>query len=69
MAQPIKRQFRNDMSDAQKQAISQKLRGRTLSQATKQKISQSMTDYWNALPTKPTNDNPYGNNDDKNATT
>ena len=48
------------MSDQQKQAISQKLRGRTLSQSTKDKISQSMTDYWNSLPLKPTPDNPYG---------
>lgn len=69
MAQPVKRQFRNDMCDQQKQAISQKLRGRTLSQSTKDKISKSMTDYWNSLPMKPTTDNPYGNNEDKNATT
>ena len=60
MTQPIKRQFRNDMSDSQKQAISQKLRGRTLSQSTKDKISKSMTDYWNSLPMKLTPDNPYG---------
>lgn len=66
MAQPIKRQFRNDMSDAQKQAISQKLRGRTLSQSTKDKISKSMTDYWNSLPLKPTTESPYDNkNEDK----
>ncbi len=56
---PAKRQFRNDMSDQQKQAISQKLRGRTLLQSTKDKISQSMTDYWKSLPMKPTPDNPF----------
>ena len=55
-----KRQFRNDMSDQQKQAISQKLKGRTLSQSTKDKISQSMIDYWDSLPLKPTPDNPFG---------
>ncbi len=55
-----KRQFRNDMSDQQKQAISSKLRGRRLSQSTKDKISQSMVDYWNSLPMKPTPDNPFG---------
>lgn len=53
--QPYKRQYRNDMSDAQKQAISQRMKGRTLSQSTKDKISKSMQDYWNSLPYKPTN--------------
>ena len=51
--QPTKRQYRNDMSDEQKQAISQKLKGRKLSQDTKKKISQSMEKYWASLPTKP----------------
>ena len=59
MTQP-KRKFRNDMSDAQKQAISQKLTGRTLPQSTKEKISKSMIDYWNSLPLKPTTKQPYG---------
>ncbi|MBO4560524.1 MAG: hypothetical protein J5705_00955 [Bacteroidaceae bacterium] len=59
MKQP-KRKYRNDMSDAQKQAISRKLTGRTLPQSTKDRISKSMTDYWNSLPLKPTSDNPYG---------
>ena len=53
MQQPTKRVYRNDMSDQQKQAISQKLTGRTLSNDTKQKISKSMQDYWASLPMKP----------------
>lgn len=50
-----KRQYRNDMSDEQKAKISQKLSGRKLSPSTKAKISKSLTDYWNSLPTKPNN--------------
>jgi len=59
--QPQKRRYRNDMSDEQKQKISQKLKGRTLSNDTKRKISQSMEKYWASLPTKPITDtkNPY----------
>ena len=53
MKQPTKRQYRNDMPEAQKQAISQKLQGRKLSQNTKQKISKAMQDYWASLPMKP----------------
>lgn len=53
MKQPTKRQYRNDMPEAQKQAISQKLTGRTLSNDTKRKISQSMEKYWASLPMKP----------------
>lgn len=51
--QPSKRQYRNDMPEAQRQAISNKLKGRTLSDVTKQKISKSMQDYWAKLPLKP----------------
>lgn len=53
MKQPTKRQYRNDMPEAQKQAISLKLQGRKLSQNTKQKISKAMQDYWASLPMKP----------------
>lgn len=53
MEQPVKRQYRNDMPEAQRQAISQKLQGRKLSQDTKQKISKAMQDYWASLPMKP----------------
>ena len=55
MKQPVKRQYRNDMPEAQRQAISQKLQGRKLSQDTKQKISKAMQDYWASLPMKPVN--------------
>lgn len=48
-----KRQYRNDMSDEQKQKISQKLKGRTLSNDTKAKISKSLEKYWASLPLKP----------------
>ena len=63
MIQPTnnKRRYRNDMSDEQRQKISQKLKGRTLSNDTKRKISQSMEKYWASLPTKPitSTTNPY----------
>lgn len=49
----MKRQFRNDMSDEQKQAISQALKGRRHSEEHKRKIAQSMEKYWAELPTKP----------------
>lgn len=53
MYQPKKRQYRNDMPEAQKQAISDKLKGRKLSNDTKMKISKSMEKYWASLPMKP----------------
>lgn len=63
MIQPTnnKRRYRNDMSDEQRQKISQKLKGRTLSNDTKRKISQSMEKYWASLPQKPitSTTNPY----------
>lgn len=52
-----KRKYRNDMSDEQKQKISQKMQGRKLSMTTRQKISKSLTDYWNSLPIKPHSNN------------
>lgn len=58
---PSKRKYRNDMSLQQKQAISSKLTGRSLSQSTKNKISKSMIDYWNSLPIKPTSGQPFSN--------
>ena len=61
MKQPMKRMYRNDMSDQQKRAISMKLQGRTLRQSTKDKISKAMQEYWASLPLKPATD-PYENN-------
>ena len=51
------------MPETQKQAISQKLKGRRLSTDTKKKISKSMQDYWASLPMKPitTSNSPYDN--------
>lgn len=57
----MKRHYRNDMPLAQRQAISAKLKGRTLSQTTKDRISKSMTDYWAQLPMKPVDDNNISN--------
>lgn len=53
MTQPQKRQYRNDMPDAQREKISQKLTGRKLSNDTKAKIAKSMERYWASLPMKP----------------
>ena len=41
------------MSDEQKQAISQALKGRRHSEEHKRKIAQSMEKYWAELPAKP----------------
>lgn len=49
----MKRIYRNDMSQRQKQNIAQKLTGRKMSEETKKKISQSMRNYWAKLPTRP----------------
>lgn len=49
----MKRIYRNDMSQSQKDKLSYINKGKTLSQSTKQKISQSMTKYWSKLPYKP----------------
>ena len=61
----MKRQYRNDMPLSQRQAISAKLKGRTLSQDTKQKISKSMQDYWASLPMKPVTSTDNDNNTNK----
>lgn len=50
----MKRIYRNDMSDSQKEKLSAINKGKTLSQQTKQRISKSMERYWNSLPYKPT---------------
>lgn len=54
----MKRIYRNDMPQAQREKIAAAQRGRIMSQSTKDKISQSMQQYWAGLPTKPTTDNP-----------
>ena len=50
----MKRIYRNDMSDSQKEKLSAINKGKTLSQQTRQRISKSMEKYWNSLPYKPT---------------
>lgn len=57
----MKRQYRNDMSYAQKRAISNALRGRHHSENHKQKISKALERYWAELPLKPST--PPKNND------
>lgn len=64
-----KRQYRNDMSDEQKQKISRKLQGRKLSQDTKNKISKSMCDYWGSLSYKPVTSTGTTNNNTSTNTT
>lgn len=49
-----KRQFRNDMSQSQRDKIAQANTGKKLSQQTKDRISKSMEKYWSRLPLKPT---------------
>lgn len=49
----MKRIFRNDMSQSQKDKLSYINQGKKLSQITKDKISRSMTKYWSELPYKP----------------
>lgn len=58
------RKYRNDMPQQQKDKIAAANTGRRHTQATKQKISQSMQKYWERLPFKPNTDsgstmNPY----------
>jgi hypothetical protein len=49
----MKRIYRNDMSQSQKDKIAAYNIGKSLSQTTKDKISQSLTKYWSELPYKP----------------
>ena len=51
----MKRQYRNDMSDSQKQAISNALVGRKHSEEHKRKIARALEKYWAQLPNKPDN--------------
>ena len=55
----MKRTYRNDMPQAQKDKIAQANTGRVQSPETRRRISQSMVKYWAGLPYKPvTPDNP-----------
>ena len=55
-----KRQWRNDMSQQQKDKISQANKGKTLSPETRRRISQSLEKYWSSLLPKPTPSNSGG---------
>lgn len=56
----MKRIYRNDMQQAQKDKIAAANKGKTLSQQTKDRISRSMQKYWNSLPYKPNTDTQTG---------
>lgn len=51
----MKRIFRQATETA-RQRMSAAHKGKTLPFATKQKISQSMVEYWKTIPNKPTDD-------------
>lgn len=52
----MKRIYRQ-LNDATKQRISQRLKGRTMTDTHKEAISQSMKAYWQTIPNKPTENN------------
>ncbi len=56
----MKREFRN-LRDDTKMRISQRLRGRSLSDTHKQAISDAMKEYWATIPYRP-NENNESNN-------
>jgi hypothetical protein len=49
----MRRIYRNDMPQSQKDKIAAKNVGKKLSQSTKDKISKSLVKYWSRLPYKP----------------
>ena len=49
----MKRTYRNDMGQEQKDKIAAANRGKVLSPETRRRISQSMVKYWSGLPYKP----------------
>lgn len=49
----MKRTYRNDMPQAQKDKIAQANTGRVQSPETRRRISQAMAKYWAGLPFKP----------------
>ncbi|NDW13522.1 hypothetical protein D0T50_11540 [Bacteroides sp. 214] len=58
----MNRQFRQ-LDDATKLRISQRLRGRSMTDSHKQAISDSMRAYWETIPNKPENNNKSINQD------
>ena len=60
----MKREFRN-LRDDTKLRISQRLRGRSLSDTHKQAISDAMKEYWATIPYRPTENNESNNQDNE----
>lgn len=56
----MKRLFRN-LRDDTKMRISQRLKGRSLSDTHKQAISDAMKEYWATIPYRPTENNESNN--------
>ena len=56
----MQREFRN-LDDATKLRISQKLKGRTMSDSHKQAISDAMKAYWATIPYRPSENNESNN--------
>lgn len=56
----MQRKFRN-LDDATKLRISQKLKGRTMSDSHKQAISDAMKAYWATIPYRPFENNESNN--------
>lgn len=56
----MRRIYRNDMAQAQKDKIAAANTGKQLSPQTRAKISQSMRKYWQQLPYKPGTDTTDG---------
>ena len=65
----MKRTYRNDMPQAQKDKIAQANTGKVLSPETRRRISQSMIKYWAGLPFKPSTSGTTDNTDTGNTGT
>ena len=61
------RMFRQ-MDDATKLRISQRLKGRSMTDSHRQAISDSMKAYWATIPNKPTDNNNESKNKSNNET-
>lgn len=51
------RRLYRQLDDATKQRISQRLKGRSMSDSHREAISQSMKAYWATIPNKPNENN------------
>lgn len=54
----MKRTYRNDMTQQQKDKIAAAHTGKTLSPHTRELIAKAMREYWATLPMKPTSEQP-----------